>query len=166
MQLTELPDGAQRLPRKALAAWRIEMLTRGLFFVLLLGAAGTATLMMKVNVFFVAAGGVVVLALAGALMWFIPTLRYRFYFYLVSSDQLMVQRGALFVSRVTVPFARIQNVETTHGPIDRWLGLINIKISTAASPVYITHLGAETGEQIRDDVVARVKAVRDDLVDD
>lgn len=165
MKLTDLPEGAQRLPQQAITSWMIT----GSFYALTLCTLPAMLLFIGAEtgarVFWIGIGMAVLLAVfAIFVVMFIPRLRHRFTFFKVSEDDVMIQQGAIFVRRTVVPFARIQNIETIRGPLDRRLGLTNVKIFTAAQPISIECVGSDVGEKIREDMIAKVKQVRDELV--
>jgi len=57
-----------------------------------------------------------------------------------------------------VPYARIQHVDTRHGPLDRWLGLATVVVFTAGhrgAIIAIPALAADEAEEIRDSLAAR-----------
>ncbi len=64
----------------------------------------------------------------------------------------------LFRTTSIVPHARIQHVDTRHGPIDRWLGLAGVVVFTAGNRgaiLTIPALEAEEAEEIRDRLAAQ-----------
>ena len=166
MNLREPPPGAQRMPPAARTAWLIGGIIHVSMVAFLPIMVGVMVLVSVEDPRWLLVIGIgPALALVLALGWGLIAshLRYRSSFYMVSDDEIMIQRGVFRVHRAVVPFARVQNVETVHGPIDRKLGLVNVKIYTAASPVTIAGLGVETGERLRSEMIRRVKLVRDRL---
>ena len=168
MTLATIPEGAQRPPKKAIWSWTVDTVFWGVIgalpvstfgFIVIMGAVSRADRFWFLGIL-VAMYGVLVVGAAVL----VPRIRYRHTYYVVSSDQVLIQRGAFWIKRVVVPYARIQNIDTQHGPFDRKLGLINVKLHTAASPITIHNISTETGEAIRDEMMRRVKSVRDELV--
>jgi membrane protein YdbS with pleckstrin-like domain len=80
----------------------------------------------------VALGGVVLVGLfllGSALV----VLRYRRWVYQVREDSLYLERGVFVHRRTHVPYVRIQHVDTSRGPLERWLGLSTLVVYTAGS---------------------------------
>jgi uncharacterized protein len=75
--------------------------------------------------------------------------------YLLRDDDLVVRRGILFQRFVAVPYGRMQLVDVTRGPIERALGLSQLKLVTAAaaSNVTIPGLPAADADSLRDHLV-------------
>ncbi|MES2920102.1 MAG: PH domain-containing protein [Verrucomicrobiota bacterium] len=51
--------------------------------------------------------------------------------YLVTDRSLRIREGVLFVREMTFTFANIQNLSITQGPIQRLLGIADLKVETA-----------------------------------
>ncbi len=51
--------------------------------------------------------------------------------YLVSEKFIRIQKGVIWKNLSTIPFAKVQNVEIIHGPIERNFGLGSIFLHTA-----------------------------------
>ena len=129
-------------------------------------------------------GGIVFAALSSffpivsgaALMWALPggilaiTLLYvvftpgrvRAIGYRMREDDLVVRRGILFRRVVAVPYGRMQLVDITRGPVDRALGLSQLKLVTAAaaSSVAIPGLVARDADALRDRLVELAESRR------
>lgn len=74
----------------------------------------------------------VVLAGAALLLVRYPGFRHRTWSYRLGDEALEVVRGALFRQRSVIPYFRVQNVELSSGPLERRLGLVRLKVRTAA----------------------------------
>src|SRR4051794_13002173 len=83
-------------------------------------AAGTAAVL----------GGLLVLP-AG--FWVGLRGRYRSWSYEEREDDLLVTRGVLVRRLSVVPYGRMQFLDVTAGPIDRWFGLATVQLHTAAA---------------------------------
>lgn len=156
-----LPTGGERPPIKAITSWRFDVL----FF------CAIPFLIVMPFLFIgdlfqieVVAGLVFAALILAMVVYTLPKFWYKHYYYMLSNDEVLIQKGAFTIQRTIVPFARIQNIDTYHGPLDRKLGLINIKIHTAASPITIKCVSIETGERIREEMMERVKDVKDGLL--
>jgi len=79
-------------------------------------------------------------------------LNYSIWRYEVREDALYLERGVIVRVRTTVPFVRIQHVDTSRGPIERLLGLSSSVVYTAGSrgaDVTIPGLDAEQAEELQ-----------------
>lgn len=82
--------------------------------------------------------------------------------YQLRSDDLLFCRGLLFYRIVAVPYGRMQLVDINRGPLDRILGLSELKFVTAAasSAVVIPGLPVAEAEELRDALVAMAESRR------
>lgn len=78
-----------------------------------------------------AAAFVLVVIITTVLAWWIPRLRWKYWRYQISDHHILLRHGFLIIREVVVPFARVQLVDTSQGPIMRSHGLMNVSISTA-----------------------------------
>jgi uncharacterized protein len=62
----------------------------------------------------------------------IPWLRYRRWRFALRQHDLWIRRGVLWLNTSVIPYARLQFVDTTQGPLDRSLGLAQLIVHTAA----------------------------------
>ena len=60
-------------------------------------------------------------------------LRYRRWVYQIREDSLYLERGVFVHRRTHAPYVRIQHVDTSRGPLERWLGLSTLVVYTAGS---------------------------------
>lgn len=96
------------------------------------------------------------LALAGlgglGWAWWLIGRRVRSYGYCERADDLLVTSGILFRRLVIVPYGRMQLVDVTAGPIDRWLGITTVQLHTAAatSDAAIPGLTPDDASELRD----------------
>jgi membrane protein YdbS with pleckstrin-like domain len=77
-------------------------------------------------------GGVVTLALVG-LAVVQPSLAYRRFRYEITELGLYVARGRLWRRWQVVPHARVQTVDTKRGPLERFVGLVSVEVTTASA---------------------------------
>ncbi len=81
-------------------------------------------------------------------------------------DHDIAAREGIFWRKVTMlPFARIQHVETSSGPIERWKGLARLKLFTAGgmtSDLDIIGLEAGTADTLREHLAEQIR-LRDAL---
>ena len=122
----------QTLDPRIIQLWRLQALIRLLVFwlpvTLGLAVVGGARLGMAPAV--ILAGFFLVFQLALGLVW--PLLSWRRHRYAIREHDLLVEKGVLFRSTISVPLGRIQHVDTRQGPLERWLGLSSLVVYTAA----------------------------------
>jgi len=82
--------------------------------------------------------------------------------YQLRADDLLFRRGLMFQRFVSVPYGRMQLVDINRGPLDRAVGLSELKFVTAAasSGVIIPGLPAVDAEELRDKLVALAESRR------
>ncbi len=98
-------------------------------------------------------GMAAVFAFGLALLW--PGLRYRFFGWQVSAEQVVIQKGVIWRSRSLIPRVRIQHVDTRTSPLQRWLGLSTLVIYTAGthgSDAEIPGLAQGEAEHLREEL--------------
>lgn len=79
--------------------------------------------------------------------------RYRRWRFTVGEEALFLRRGVVTHVETSVPFVRVQHVDTRRGPIERLLGLASVVVYTAGSrgaDVAIPGLAPERAEQLRE----------------
>lgn len=87
-----------------------------------------------------------------------PVLAHRRWRYRLGPRALELRRGVVVHRRSAVPYLRVQQVELAQGPVERWLGLTRVVITTAAatSDGAVPGLSAESAERLRELVLERV----------
>jgi membrane protein YdbS with pleckstrin-like domain len=82
--------------------------------------------------------------------------------YQLRDDDLLFRKGLMFQRFVAVPYGRMQLVDINRGPLDRAVGLSELKFVTAAasSGVTIPGLLAADAEELRDRLVALAESRR------
>jgi membrane protein YdbS with pleckstrin-like domain len=102
------------------------------------------------------AAGTLVLAVV-TWMWIraVVARRWRSWGYAERESDLLIRRGVLIRRFTVVPYGRMQFVDVTQGPLDRWLGLSNVTLHTAAarSDATIPLLATEEANRLRDRLV-------------
>lgn len=75
--------------------------------------------------------------------------------YQLRSDDLVFRRGILWQRMVAVPYGRMQLVDISHGPLDRLVGIAQLKLVTAAAATGVTIPGLPqaAAEQLRDTLI-------------
>jgi membrane protein YdbS with pleckstrin-like domain len=101
---------------------------------------------------------VLVLTVAGfGWAWWLIGRRVRSWGYAERRDDLLVTCGILRRRLVIVPYGRMQLVDLTAGPIDRWLGVATVQLHTAAAATDATipGLAPDVAAALRDRLAAR-----------
>ena len=88
-------------------------------------------------------------ALVTVCAWLVLRGRYRSWGYLERGDDLVVRRGLLFRQVVVVPYGRMQFLDVTAGPVDRFFGLATVQLHTAAAATDARIPGLEVAEAER-----------------
>lgn len=85
------------------------------------------------------------------LLWLIPT-QVRTMSWLEGEDELLITRGKLWHTFTVVPYGRIQFVDVSAGPIERWLGIKRVQLHTASAGTDATIKGlpAATADALRE----------------
>jgi membrane protein YdbS with pleckstrin-like domain len=92
---------------------------------------------------------------------FVPR-RVRAIGYQLRADDFLVRRGIMFQRFAAVPYGRMQLVDINRGPLDRALGLAELKLVTAASAsnVAVPGLPMADAEALRDRLVELAESRR------
>lgn len=91
-----------------------------------------------------------VVAVVGAVF---AVLRYRIWGYEVRDDSLYLVRGVLTRRVSSVPFVRVQHVDTRRGPLERFVGLASVVVYTAGSrgaDITVPGLTPERAQELRE----------------
>lgn len=73
---------------------------------------------------------------------------------------LAARQGIFWRSVTVLPFARIQHVETSSGPIERWRGLARLKLFTAGgttADLTLIGLAADTADTLREHLAEQIR---------
>ncbi len=108
------------------------------------------------------AGGLVTLALVGFLML---RLRFDTTWYVMTDRAVRVRRGVLTIRELTVTLDNVQNVKVTRGPIQRWLGIGNVAVETAAAGPADPQSGTTSASSLVLEGVADPQALRDRITE-
>ena len=151
---TAPPDRTlQPLHPRAVTLWRLSTLARGALL-----AAGAAGLEWALELPLPTGLVATMIAVAAVLLAiFLPPLQYDAWRFALRESDLYLRHGVLFRTTSIVPHARIQHVDTRHGPIDRSLGLAAVVVYTAGTRgaiLTIPALGAREAERVRDSLAA------------
>lgn len=146
-------DDGQHLDPRAPQLWRLQALFRLMMFWVplsaVLGSALAWVTRPALGVLFAAT----ILGVQGLLALFWPALSYERFRYALREPDLLVTRGVLFRSWTSVPYERIQFVDTRQGPLERLFGLSRVLVYTASgagADAVIPGLAEETATNLRD----------------
>ena len=80
----------------------------------------------------------------------VPLWRYRVHRWEISPQAVYTRTGWLVQERRIAPISRVQTVDTHRGPLERLLGLANVRVTTASSAgaVHIVALDVAVADQI------------------
>jgi uncharacterized protein len=96
--------------------------------------------------------------LLGYLYFRYHTMRYRF-----DDHGVNMRWGILFRREVSLAYARIQDIHLTSNVVERWLGLAEVKLSTASGSTSAEMVieGRQDFELVRDFLYSRMRGVHD-----
>ncbi|WP_165777317.1 PH domain-containing protein [Bifidobacterium primatium] len=162
-------DGARRwhsLPAAVKRVWLLRALSRD--GVGLAGCAAAAIICRVVGWWSV--WHCLVLAAAAALLLLDlvtqplrTTYSYAFSRYSIGEHDVMLHRGWLLRDTTTIPYNRVQHVETRQGPLLRRFGLTAVEVHTAVGEHEIPALENADATAIVGQISARVLASKDDV---
>lgn len=157
-----LPLGDGTWHQLARAYVRVQLISQGAVFLLVLAAALVAQMLTGVAWQWIPAG---VILLVTAIGLVITPRQARSFGYQLRHDDLVFRRGILWQRVVAVPYGRMQLVDITHGPLDRGFGIAQLKLVTAAASTGVTIPGLtqEGAERLRDTLVAVAETRRTGL---
>lgn len=142
-----------RVSPKLITARRI---TLSLVYLLVIGSIVPLWLVPRIPLW-VAIAATVIAVVIYAWVWWLIGRRVRSYGYAERADDLLVVSGILVRRLVIVPYGRMQMVDLTAGPIDRWLGIATVQLHTAAATTDATIPGLppDDAAALRDRLAAR-----------
>ena len=111
---------------------------------------------MLLDGFWRAVPALIVLAVGAPLAAVIPWVRYQRWRFALRPDDLWIRRGVLWLNTSVIPYARLQFVDTTQGPLDRRFGLAQLIVHTAAPGTSgrLPGLSLEDAEALREKLAA------------
>ncbi|SDD92167.1 PH domain-containing protein [Aquimonas voraii] len=74
---------------------------------------------------------------------------YRRTRYALDAEGLLIVRGVIWQSETRVPRSRVQHTDLNRGPIDRWLGLAELRVHTAGTRLAAVSLGGLSEDEAR-----------------
>ncbi len=104
----------------------------------------------------IAAGLLIPLALVAIYRWIDAGYRG----WALRQHDIIARSGVLWRSIIALPIARIQHVETTHGPLERAHGLARLKLYTAGgltADLVVIGLERDAADQLREYLVEQIR---------
>jgi uncharacterized protein len=102
-----------------------------------------------------------IVALLGlAFVAWLPRRRWRAWAYREGDDELDIRHGRLVRVRTVVPFARVQHIDVSEGPVERNLGLATLILHTAgtrAAAVPLPGLTRDEADEMRDRIRLKIR---------
>ena len=95
------------------------------------------------SAFFIPAG--LFVALLVWQLWLIPR-QVRAMGYALADNHLLWRHGVMFRSITVTPYGRMQFVDTSQGPLARWLGIAEVRLHTASASTDATINGLPVAE--------------------
>ena len=141
--------------------WRIEAVAGSGFTLVAVTIALAAAPLSRVwgTVLFIVFG-VVIAGVPQALI----AIRYRYWRYGMGDDTLILEYGVWTRRQSITPYFRVQNVDISQGPLERWLGLKRLTIKTASAFTDATIPGLDAAEADNLRLVILERAGRDAAV--
>ncbi len=153
-----------RIDKKAITAWRASAALTGLFWFIL---PGVIFFYPEFFDFLPNFTFWVILTLVSIYyllnVFVVPRVRWQIWRYDVTENEIDLQRGLITIKRTIVPINRVQHVDTTQGPIYRFLKLSSVTISTAATTHVIPALDDATAVDVRNKISQLVRHVKEDV---
>jgi len=137
---------------------RIRAATSALFF-FLVAVVLDATALREAGLPVGLVSGVVALLGLAFVAW-LPRRRWRAWAYREGEDELDIRHGRLVRVRTVVPFARVQHIDVSEGPVERNLGLATLVLHTAgtrAAAVPLPGLTRDEADQMRDRIRLKIR---------
>ncbi|MCG1009920.1 PH domain-containing protein [Salinicoccus sp. ID82-1] len=144
----------QKISPKAIKVWRIREAI-GAAIVLLLAVAALVVTLFVWDAFpwWISLILFIIFAyIAVVHVWLLPGLKYKYFRFQVSADEIRIHQGIFFKEKHAVPLFRVQNIDTTVGPLMKRYGLKGVTLKTSAERIHIPELESDEADMIRNDI--------------
>ncbi|UQS87217.1 PH domain-containing protein [Nicoliella spurrieriana] len=143
----------QRLPKRVKTVWLFSALGGALFWIAILIGYRIAQIFWS----WLPIWGLLIVLIIGLIVTFseialIPY-RYRFYHFAVNETDVEIQKGFFFRKHISIPIARVQNVDLNQGPFLITQHLYEVKIATGGSNHSIDALTKEHATELKNRVM-------------
>ena len=118
-----------------------------------------ATALRETNVPLGLVSGLVALLGLAFVAW-LPRRRWRAWAYREGEDELDIRHGRLVRVRTVVPYARVQHIDVSEGPVERRFGLATLILHTAgtrAASVGLPGLPRDEADRLRDRIRLKIR---------
>lgn len=159
----ELENLAQKLPEKIKTVWRQGYAIAILIFLAISIGAAILFYAIDVSLWWSAIGFAFTILYFILTFFLIVPFRWARWSYQIRHDEIEIQHGIIFRSRVLIPMIRVQHVETDQGPLLRKQKLVSVSISTAATVHTIEAVRAEESDALRHHILELVKVAKEDV---
>jgi len=143
----------EHIDRRVISMWRVQGVIVSLIF--------WAPVAAGIAYWFAMSGALVPGVVLGILVFLVrltislawPAFVWKYFSYSLRDGDLTVRRGVLFRRVSTIPYSRIQHVDTHQGPLEQLFGLGQLHLFTASgmsADGSIPGLDFELAEQLRD----------------
>jgi membrane protein YdbS with pleckstrin-like domain len=104
----------------------------------------------------------VFIAVIAACLIILPPIRHRIFWYAISSTEIDIQNGIIFVKRSIVPMRRVQTLRSERGPMADHYRMTTLKIRTAAGSVSLSGLDRGEADELCERI-GRLAGLADDV---
>lgn len=154
------PAERHRLPTRVTRYWRWRAFYSSLPFLVLLTSGA---ILLPWGPWWVRWGIVgLFVAVTAACLIILPPIRYRIFWYAISSTEIDIQNGIIFIKRSVVPMRRVQTLLSERGPIADHYRLTNLTIRTAAGSVRLGGLDRSEADEVSERI-SRLTDLADDV---
>ncbi len=124
-------------------------------------AAICVVLAVALDVGWVAGLGLAVCLVSAVWGWWLIGRQVAAWGYAERDEDLLITSGVLFKRLVVVPYGRMQFVDVSAGPLERWAGVCSVQLHTASAESDATIPGLDPTEasRLRDRLAERGKAM-------
>jgi membrane protein YdbS with pleckstrin-like domain len=155
----DLPTERHRLPARVTRYWRWRAFFSSLPFVVVLVSGA---IVLPWGPWWARWGVVAVfIAVIAACMIILPPIRYRVFWYAISSTEIDIQSGIIFTKRSLVPMHRVQTLRSERGPMADHYRMTTLKIRTAAGSVSLSGLDRAEADELCERI-SRMTGLADD----
>lgn len=156
----DLPTERHRLPARVTRYWRWRAFYSSLPLLVLLVSGA---IVLPWDPWWVRWGVVgVFVAVITACMIILPPIRYRVFWYAISSTEIDIQSGIIFIKRSLVPMRRVQTLRSERGPMADHYRMTTLKIRTAAGSVSLSGLDRAEADELCGRI-SRMTGLADDV---
>ncbi len=156
----DLPTERHRLPARVTRYWRWRAFCSSLPLLVLLVSGA---IVLPWGPWWVRWGVVAVfIAVIAAGMIILPPIRYRVFWYAISTTEIDIQSGIIFTTRSLVPMHRVQTLQSERGPIADHYRMTTLKIRTAAGSVSLSGMDRAEADELCERI-SRMTSLADDV---